>query len=184
MKNSFRILLILIALISFPATAFMSWGPSYEGEPDLLNPGHITGTFLWHDNSGFHLRTTTTGDKHIFTGTIHTNGRFKDISDRFFRVSDYYHQNDQDTIDFQFTTEGRSVGLDWDMLDGDFMAVELYMDGNKISPLSIYIGHDSWHPNGYKFTLDRQPYYSDDQRSVIFVHPHLGLGWGWGYHHW
>jgi len=183
MKKTFAFLLVFLAVICVPATAFMAWGPSYDGEPDALNPHHISGAFVWHDSSGFHLRTTTTGDEHTFTGTIHTNGHFLGIDDRFFKNKDYYHYKDQDTIEFQFTTDGRTVGIDFDVADGDFIAFEIYMDGNKISPLQIFVGHNGWHPGDYKFTLDRQPNYYED-RNVVIVHP----GWyghgGWGYHHW
>ncbi|MDR3560314.1 MAG: hypothetical protein P4N59_02570 [Negativicutes bacterium] len=152
----------------------------------MLNPSHIIGAFVWHDSSGFHLRATTTGDKHTFTGTVHTNGHFRDIDDRFFRDKDYYHQRDGDTIDFQFTTEGRTVGIDFDVTDGDYMGFEIYLDGNKISPQQIFVGRNGWHPSDYKFNLNRPPYppyyYDDHDRSVIIVHP----GWygHWGYHRW
>jgi len=183
MKKKFSIFLVFIAIVCFPAIAFMSWGPSYEGEPDMLNPNHIIGAFVWHDTSGFHLRTTTTGDKHTFTGTIHTNGHFLGVDDRFFRDKDYYHYIDQDTIEVQFTTEGRTVGIDLDVADGDYMAFEINMDGNKISPMEIFIGHSGWHPGDYKFTLDRQTHYYDD-RSVVIVHPGWYGHWGWGYRRW
>lgn len=186
MKKIFRILIFII-IICFPATAFMAWGPSYNGEPDALNPTHIRGTFVWHDQNGFHLRTTTTGDKHVFSGTIHTNGDFEDVSDRFFRDKDYYHFKNQDTIDFQFTTDGRTVGIDFNVADGDYMTFELYMDGNKIIPSDIYVGKDGWHPGDYKFTLDREhsyPYDNDEQSAVVINGGWYG-GWydgGYGYY--
>lgn len=178
MKKVFRIV-IFIAIICFPATAFMSWGPSYNGEPDALNPTHIRGTFVWHDQSGFHLRTTTTGDEHVFSGTVHTNGNFEAVNDRFFKDKDYYHFKGQGIIDFQFKTDGRTVGIDFNVADGDYMTFELYMDGNKISPKDIYVGKDGWHPGDYKFTLDHghsSPYNNGEQSIVI-----INDGWygGW-----
>jgi len=191
MKKTLGILLVFLAVICVPATAFMAWGPSYEGEPEMLAPNHISGAFAWHDTSGFHLRTTTTGDEHTFTGIIHTNGHFRGVDDRFFRDKDYYHFRDGDTVEFQFTTAGRTVGVDFDVDDGDYVAFEISMDGNKLSPLQIFVGRNGWHPGDYKFTLNRPPYYYDDRynRSVIIVHPGwFGYGYGyggpWGHRHW
>lgn len=185
MKKSFGMLLIFLALTCIPATAFMAWGAGYEGEPEMLKPDHITGAFVWHDSGGFHLRTTTTGETHTFTGTIHTNGRFSGVDDRFFKDKDYFHFIDGDTVEFQFTTQGRTVGLDFDVFGGDYMAFEIRMDDNKLSPLQIYVGHDGWHPGDYKFTLNRPPYYSDGyyDRSVVIVRPGWYGHW-WGYRHW
>ncbi|MDR3591039.1 MAG: hypothetical protein P4N41_15405 [Negativicutes bacterium] len=186
MKKTMGILLIFLAVLWVPATAFMAWGPSYEGEPAMLSPNHISGAFVWHDASGFHLRTMTTGDTHTFSGTIHTNGHFVGVDDRFFRDKDYYHFTDGDTVEFQITTDGRTVGLDFDVADGDYMAFELKMDGGKLSPLQIFVGQSGWHPGDYKFTLNRPPYYYGDRydRSVILVHPGWYGHWGWGYRHW
>ncbi|VBB08138.1 Hypothetical protein LUCI_3403 [Lucifera butyrica] len=181
MKKSVVFLLILLSILYLPATALMAWAPNYEGEPDILNPNHISGAFVWHDYNGFHLRTTTVGDKHTFTGTIHTNGHFQNVDDRFFRDKDYYHLSDRDTVDFQFTTTGRTVGIDFDIADGDYLSLEIYMDGHKISPMDIYVGKDGWHPGKYKFTLNRLPYYYDER--VVIVHPRWHGYWGWGYHH-
>ncbi len=185
MKKLLRIILIFIAITCFPATAFMSWGPSYNGEPAMLNPTHIRGTFVWHDQNGFHLRTTTNGEHHVFSGTVHSNGSFKDINDRFFKDKDYYHFKDRDTIDFQFTTDGRTVGIDFNVADGDYIAFELYMDGNKINPMDIYVGKDGWHPGDYKFTVDRAPdhSYNNDEHSVVIINDGWYDGWyGGGYY--
>lgn len=183
MKKVFSFLLVFATFFCFQSTAFMAWSPSYEGEPDVLSPHHILGIFAWHDNDGFHLRNTAIGENHVFSGKIHTNGYFKDVDDRLFRGDDYYHIKDRDTIDFQFTTDGRSVGIDFDVNDGDYMAFELYMDGHKISPLDVYIGQSSWHPNDYKFTLERPSYYSDE-RPVVIVHGGWHGRWGRSWHHW
>jgi len=183
MKKHFSFLVLLITFVCLPATAFMA-SLNYEGEPDMLNPNHILGAFAWHNNDGFHLRTTAIGEKHVFTGIIHTNGYFKDIDDRLFRDGDYYHLKDRDTIEFQFTTDNRSVGINFNVTNGDYTAFELYMDGHKISPMDVYVGKDGWHPGDYKFTLDRPAYpsYYNDERSVVIVHDGW-YGFGWHHHH-
>lgn len=187
MKKIFGFFVALITIFSLPATAFMA-SINYDGEPTMLNPNHIRGAFIWHDSDGLHLRTTGIDDvPHVFTGTIHTNGYFKNVDDRFFRDKDYYHLIDQDTIEFQFTTDGRTVGIDPDVVNGDYIAVELYMDGRKISPMDVYIGKDGWHPNNYKFTLDRPSYpsyHSEDEHSVVIVHDGWWYGRGARWHHW
>jgi hypothetical protein len=186
MKKIWSCILVMTSILCFHATAFMAWSPNYDGEPDMLKPGHIIGAFVWRDNDGLHLRTTASGEEHTFTGTIHTNGYFKDINDRFFRGNDYYHLRDRDTVEFQFTTHDRTVGIDFNAFDGDYTAFEIYMDGQKISPMNIYVGQNGWHPGDYKFTLDHPPYYPDEQRPVVIVDSGwYGGHWG-GYwrHHW
>jgi len=186
MKKYVSFLLVFLTIVCLPATAFMA-SLNYEGQPDVLNPDHIRGVFVWRDSDGFHLRATTTGDEHVFTGTMHTNGYFDNVNDRFFKGNDYYHLKDRDTIEFQLTTEGRTVGLDFSIGNGDYTAFELYMDGHKISPMDVYVGKDGWHPGDYKFTLDRPtsystyPTYYEGDRPVVIVNG--GWGWGWRHHY-
>lgn len=184
MKKIFGFFLTFITIICLPAIASMA-SLNYDGAPTMLNPGHIRGAFMWRDNDGFHLRSTAIDDEqHVFTGTIHTNGYFTNVDDRFFRDKDYYHLMNRDTIDFQFTTDGRTVGIDCDVADGDYLAIEIYIDGHKISPMDIYVGKDGWHPNDYKFTLDR-PTYHWDEHSVVIIHDRGWYGhWGPRWHHW
>jgi hypothetical protein len=193
MKKTFGILAVIVAIIfCFPATAFMSRGPSFDGVPDMLDPGHICGTFVWHDSEGFHLRAMTAGGTHVFKGTIHTNGHFRKVTDRFFRGSDYYHFTDRNTIDFQLTTSGRTVGIDFGMADGNYTSFELYMDGHKISPMDIYVGKNGWHPGENKFSLHWEPCYHEGfgEHTVVVVHDDWYRGWHhgwhgyWGYHRW
>jgi len=195
MKKYLSFLCLFITIACLPVTAFMA-SLNCEGEPDMLNPKHIVGAFIWQDHDGFHLRTTTTGDQHVFTGNIHTNGHFEDIndiSDRSFKGTDYYHIKDRDTIEFQFTTNGKKVGLDFNIDTGDYAAFELYIDGHKISPMEVYIGKDGWHPDDYKFTLDRLTHYNDEYNKVVIIHDGWWQGVGWDgpewdrprwHHHW
>jgi len=184
MKRIWSCLLIITSILCIHATAFMAWSPNYDGVPDVLSPGHVLGTFAWRDSGGFHLRATSLGEEHIFTGTIHTNGYFRDVTDRFFKGNDSYRLKDRDTVEFQFSTDGRTVGIDFDVVDGDYTAFEVYMDGQKISPMNIYVGRNGWHPSDYKFTLDRPPYYRDgDERSVVIIDSGWYGRWGgprWG----
>src|SRR5215213_7168840 len=45
-----------------------------EGEPKGFDAGDMTDYAVWHNASGWHLRTTTGGKKHRFHGRIHVRG--------------------------------------------------------------------------------------------------------------
>lgn len=200
MKKVMVLVSVLLTVLCFTGYA-AAYSPKLDGKPDAFEPGRSTGYFIWQDREGLHLRATTDGSRHVFNGTIRTDGTFRDTfgkskgGDDSFRVS-----GDRDKITFQFTNLGDTAGMDMYIQDGSYVTFNLSMDGDEVEPASIFIGADGWHPGDHKFTLrqetDRERYSHD--RTVIIVGPtfwwHHGYYGYWGYwgpgpwhhhgHHW
>lgn len=150
------ILVIVVALLVLSAGAALAKDRSIEGRPDMLDPGHIRGYFVWRDDDGLHLRTTTRGHDHVFSGVIRTDGKFEDVDGRRLEHGDYYRlSRDRDTITFRFTTAAGLDGFDFRVDDGKRLNFDLFMDGHRIDVDEIYIGERGWHPQHSEFTLHR-----------------------------
>lgn len=193
MKRVMVIVLVLLAMVGYSGYA-AAYSPKLDGRPDAYEPGRSTGYFIWQDKEGLHLRTTTDGSRHVFSGTVRTDGAFRETfgrskgGDDSFKVS-----GDRDKVTFQFTLLGDTAGIDMFIEDGTYVTFNLSMDGDEVDPASVFIGGDGWHPGDHKFTFrqesERERYRHD--RTVIIVgpsfwwyHGHYGY-WGyWGpYHH-
>lgn len=184
------ILTLLFLLLCFTNYAFASYSLSLDGRPDAFNPGHSNGYFIWQDKKGLHLRITTSGTKHVFSGTIHTDGTFEDAFEKSRGADDDFHiNNDRDKITFKFTTSGEVDSIDLHVYDGSYVRFNLSMDGDDINPSNIFIGSNGWHPGSHKFTLfhdEDSVKYSTDPTVIIagdFYWWHFPDYWGppdWG----
>jgi hypothetical protein len=166
------VLIFTLLMLCFTSYAFASDSPKMDGKPDAFNPGHSNGYFIWQDGKGLHLRTTTPGVEHVFSGTISTDGTFENVFGKSRGADDSFHVNgDHDKITFKFTSTGGSDGIDLHVSDGSYVGFKLSMDEEDVDPANIFIGHDGWHPGSYKFTLrhdgDSEKYRND--RTVIIV---------------
>lgn len=165
-----RIILLLISILmtlSITCSSFAAYSPKLDGKPEGFKPGNSIGYFIWQDKGELHIRTTTSGDKHVFSGTIHTDGYFEDTFGIMESDDDYLHINeDRDKINFQFTDIGGTTGIDLCLKDGTYMTFNLSMDGNEIDYSKIFIGENGWHPGSNKFTL-RHEY--DMRRPEVFI---------------
>lgn len=155
MKKLFTMLVVSLSVLAFCSSAF-AWSPRTEGKPDTFDPGENLGYFIWHDENGLHMWTTTRGQDHVFSGVIRTNGRFVDTHGRRLELGDFYHiSSDRDTITFKFTTAGGEDGLNFKIADGNYVNFDLFMDGHRINHREIYIGDRGWHPRNSDFSLYR-----------------------------
>lgn len=178
MNRKIGLVLILLTLFCVNSYAFASYSPKIEGKPIVFNPGNSLGYFMWQDKDGFHLRTTTLGTEHVFSGTIHTNGRFENVFGKTSGAADYSHVNeDWDKITFKFTNLGGESGIDLFLKGGTYVTFDLFMDDDHINPENIFIGSDGWHPGSFKFTLKHDG--DNDKDNTIFIID-KGFWWGWG----
>lgn len=195
MKKGMLFILVLLTIISFTSYAFASYAPRLDGRPDAFDPDHSKGYFIWQDEKGLHIRTTTPGTEHVFSGTIRTDGTFEDVWGKSLGTDDIFHVNeDRDKITFKFTASGGADGIDLHVYDGSYVDFNLSLDGEDADPANIFIGKDGWHPGSYKFTLrhDENPEkYRDDRTVIIIGDPywwHFHGYWGHGgyghWHHW
>src|SRR5262245_48930568 len=77
MKKASWALAALIAVGSAVAALAMP-AKALDGQPKM-EIGDDYGYFLWHDNDGAHLRWTTKGNKHVFSGTVRSGGGIEEI---------------------------------------------------------------------------------------------------------
>src|SRR5256885_10890686 len=75
MKEQFKKisgLLLLIAIIAVSVTTALALDP--KGRPKGMGPNAPSGYYIWQDERGWHLRTTTGNQKHRFSGEITSEG--------------------------------------------------------------------------------------------------------------
>lgn len=145
----------LIAFFWLGASVF-AWGSRIEGRPASFEAGATGGYYIWHDDAGFHLRTTDPeGVESHFTGTLTTNGRFHDVT----LVRDEQHDQvtilGDGTIAFDVHTFSGVDGFDFQIAGGDRVTFDLQRDGRQISTDHIFLGEDSVHPDRNPFTVRR-----------------------------
>lgn len=179
--------MVSLFLMGLTGSAF-AWSSrndeNFHGRPiDFRSDGH-KGYYIWQDEHGFHVWTTTRGEEHTFSGVIHTDGIFEhvrghrleegdslttyeDIQDKtWFRFGDGdrgFHfafggrevNVGHDKINFKFNTAGGSDGLNFRIRDARHIDFDLFIDGHPIPRRDIFIGTNGWHPDDHHFRLDR-----------------------------
>jgi len=89
------------------------WPSTVEGEPASFDPGDAAGYRVWHDGSGWHLRTTTPSDgSHIFTGVIRSADDVRIVAEYRNEADDVVRVHGR-TIEFRFDTHDHVDGLDF-----------------------------------------------------------------------
>lgn len=157
---------VLVASAAFLLACAVSTTPSaapppaprfaFEGAPPI-GPGTVRGYYVWHDDSGWHVRWTTKGVRHRFSGTLKCKGEFREFvpvsadrrdwisveGDRRRATFDTITGAGQDGFDFRLTPHTRRVTF------------ELRIDGQKIYPGEIFLGSSMSNPGSNPFTLER-----------------------------
>jgi len=155
MKKITTLLIMVFTLVAFSSYAF-AWAPRDQGQPDSFRPGDSRGYFIWHDDNGLHMWTTTRGTRHEFSGVIRTNGTFVDVHGKRLESDDYLRvDRDRNKITFRFDTEGGIDGVNFRIDGGSYANFDLFIDGHRIDRNEIHIGDSSWHPRSSDFTLYR-----------------------------
>ncbi len=155
MKKLTAFLLVAVILV-FGSGYALAWAPELKGRPEQFAPGDSRGVFVWRDDNGLHLRTTTRGRLHVFSGVLRTNGYFADVRGVREERNDFSRLNDdRNSIMFRFKTQGDVDGLDFRVRGGDQVELDLFVDGHRIDTREIYVGYRGWHPNRSNFVLYR-----------------------------
>lgn len=145
----------LVAFFWLGASVF-AWGSRIEGKPASFEAGSTGGYYIWHDDGGFHLRTTDPeGVESHFTGTLTTNGAFHDLTAIRAEPDDKVTQIGDGTIVFDLHTFSGVDGFDFKIRGGDRVAFDLQRDGHQIGVEHIFLGKDSAHPDSNPFVVYR-----------------------------
>lgn len=184
MKKKWLISMVIgLFLITLTGSAFAWSGRAdAEGKPDQFYPGGARGYYIWQDEHGFHIWTTTHGEQHVFSGTIYTDGKlyhvrghhledgdsfhvYSDIQENFwFKFTEGDNGNhfsfggrevnlENDKIHFKFDTAGGSDGLNFRIRDAHYIDFDLFVDGHPIPHREIHISDVGWHPESHHFRL-------------------------------
>lgn len=184
-KKGLIFALVGIFLIALTGSAF-AWSGRADigGKPEQFYPGGHIGYYIWQDEHGFHIWTTTRGVEHVFSGSIRTDGRLEHVrghrlddgdsfnvygdvqerswfkfsegdNGRFFSLSGREVNLENDKIHFKFDNAGGSDGLNFRIRDAHFIDFDLFVDGHPISHRDIFISNNGWHPMDHHFRLDQ-----------------------------
>lgn len=177
--------LVGLFLIALTGSVF-AWSGKADvgGKPDDFSVNGHMGYYIWQDDDGFHIWTTTRGEEHVFSGVIRTDGRLFKIKghrleegDSFKKYGDVKENSwfnghdrsegkrffgggrdvnyDNEQIRFKFNTTGGSDGLNFRINDANYVEFDLYMDGRPINRKAIHIGDEGWRPISNKFRINK-----------------------------
>lgn len=125
------------------------------GAPSGLKPGLPDAFWVYQDEQGWHLRTTTDSKKvlHKFTGRIWiTEGTFSSAKPSRLEQGQDSVKSTARAIKFSFDTIGVMDGVDWKSIDRQCIHFELLYDG-KADAKVIYLGAKKINPPSNVFLI-------------------------------
>ncbi len=126
-----------------------------EGRPALTDD-HPAGYYIWHDEQGMHLRTHGPDDEHLFVAYLHTDGVFENVDSVRLESRDNYAILDGGhTLVLRFHTYDATDGVNFLVLGGTRLRLNLQLDDQLIGTDSIYLGAEGRHPEENPFTIHR-----------------------------
>ncbi len=152
----FAVIVGLIITLSF-ATLAQRGTPARklnpEGQPRGMGKGSTHRYLIWHDNQGWHLRTTTAREKHRFHGELVVEeGRLTDLRTIDREGRDWVQiAPGSGRIFFDLRTDADFDGFDF-RSDAEKIRFRLFMDG-KESPEQVYVGLTAANPTEIPFAL-------------------------------
>lgn len=180
MKKRWGLYIFALLVIScFSSHAHAAYALNFDERPTAFEPGKNIGYFLWQDKEGLHLRTTSSGDTHTFSGTVRTDGKFEDVLGMSMSNNEdnFNITNSQNRITYHFTTAEGEPGIDFSLSYGSYVKFSLILDGRPIDAEMIFIGKNGWHPVSNEFTLRHDEDYTKYMDGgIVYV---IGGGFGW-----
>ena len=136
-------------------------GADVGGRPQGFDRGDRSGAYVWHDDSGWHLRTTDPrAEDHHYSGVITiTGGDFSALKPIKLETDDWVRGDGPRTIRYNFQTYNGIDGFDFEASPcrsgaRETMTFSLTYEGNA-SPDKIDIGTDDEHPSAATFSTGR-----------------------------
>ncbi len=131
-------------------------GPDPVGQPKNLTSGQSHRFYIWRDDSGWHLRTTTGREKHFFAGVVTVvGGKVGNFKTFQFEKKDTLKINSTRTqLAFDFATDTQIDGFDF-QTDAQSVNFDLRMDGKRNADV-IYIGSNGQSPRNVPFELSNK----------------------------
>lgn len=125
-----------------------------SGEPST-NDGSPVGYYLWHNANGFHLRTHGPGAEHDFVAHLYTRGTFKGVDRSMLEPRDSVNvsKNGHELVAHFHTFDGWD-GVSFHIAGGEYLQLNLRLDGQEISTDNIFIGPSGAHPPTNPFRIE------------------------------
>jgi hypothetical protein len=130
------------------------WGHRIWSVPESFHAGAADGYYIWCGPSEtgatdkeLHLRTTDKNGVYVYSGTLRTDGTFKDVEkvrdepDDHVDVTDNGHE-----IKFSFVTYAGIDGFNFNVAGGTNVRYTLDQSGKLISTSNIFLGKESVPP--------------------------------------
>jgi hypothetical protein len=159
MKTSARIgtALALACLVAAGASTVLAKEDRYwKGRPSF-DVGETLGYFVWQDDQGWHVRWTTRGAKHKFSGTITCDGFFSKVDAVGANPRDFIRRTGDDRISFDTAVGGGRDGVDFTLSPSTkSLTFDLRMDGKPVAPAQVRIGAGKRRPASVPFTIDKR----------------------------
>ena len=134
-----------------------TWPQHVNGQPAGFQAGTAAGIYLWHTDTGWHVRVTHPGDgKVVFRGTITSPSPIRAVERRT-ESSDAVVTVGRHKVGFRFANYGRIDGLDFRVACGAGFSVNGTVNGQPLSPDQVFIGAGANHPPQVPFRIARQP---------------------------
>lgn len=155
-------LFLAILLVSTLSTNFVDAGqigkttPSQlnaEGQPKNLKEGESQRYYVWRDDKGWHVRTTTGENKHFFAGSITAiGGKIQNFTSFQLENKDMLKTNSARTqLYFDFATTQKMDGFDFQS-DASKIKFDLLIDGKRKAD-TVYVGANGDSPKTSPFEL-------------------------------
>jgi len=134
-----------------------SWPMWVQGRPAGLAPRTVAGVYLWHDDTGWHIRVTHhTGALRTFAGNLTTQGLFVGVRPAWLETNDTFSVSpDRHTLTFTFKNHGGIDGLDFFTRCAPSITFGFQAGGATGSATRIIIGRDRSHPSNDPFVISR-----------------------------
>lgn len=157
MRRYFPASLVFVVLLLSVSPAPAQRGPDPEGQPTQLRQGAMASYWIWHDNDGYHLRTTTAHDRRFFTGSIQFSGGAGWV--KAFQLGPNAELKlTNEGVTFRIPNERALVGLDFRMDYNTRANFTLGLGEDKGAKVidHIFIGQDNSHPVSNPFVIEGQ----------------------------
>lgn len=138
------------------ACRYGRWPADLNGQPASFAPGAATGLYLWHTETGWHMRVTHPGDdKVVFRGAITSASPLRAVERRT-ESRDVMVSVSRTKVSFRFTNHGKVDGIDFRVACGRGFSVNGTVNGERLTADQVFIGADGHHPPAVPFRIARQ----------------------------
>jgi hypothetical protein len=131
------------------------WPASVQGQPVSFHAGGPAGYYIWHDASGWHLRTTTpSSEGHSFTGRITASDNIKVLKVFKKEKADKVKVSGR-SITFRFDTHNHVDGIDFKVGCAESLRFALSAEGRAWPADRVKLGATGDAPSN-PFTVTRR----------------------------